>query len=112
MITYTPFNAAKCWGLTAKSVALAERAGGMARQCTNTPATADAVALPGISLCYAHYLAYQSRTLAFHPDSPAAAPAAPAPPVCDCPVGKCPVTAGGDVPAGRACARYDGVYAA
>ena len=38
--------------------------------------------------------------------------AAVAPPVCDCYVGKCPVDAGYGVPAGRACARYDGIYAA
>ena len=42
----------------------------------------------------------------------AARAAAVAPPVCDCYVGKCPVDAGYGVPAGRACARYDGIYAA
>ena len=36
-----------------------------------------------------------------------------APPVCDCHVGKCPLDVGDFAPpAGRACARYDGVYAA
>lgn len=35
-----------------------------------------------------------------------------APPVCDCYAGKCRIDAGDDAPAGRACARYDGVYAA
>ena len=45
-------------------------------------------------------------------DARAARRAAIAPPVCDCYVGQCPLNAGYDVPAGRACARYDGIYAA
>ena len=32
--------------------------------------------------------------------------------VCDCLLGKCMIDAGGDAPAGAACARYGGIYAA
>ena len=86
MITYTPFAAGKCWAVTAKSVALADRAGtGIVRQCTNRPAS---IATPEVSLCYPHFLAHKSGSLALHPDSPAYADA-----VAACPEPPCPACA-------------------
>ena len=83
MITYTPFDSGRCWGLPAKSVALAERNGaGIVRQCTNRPAS---IATPDAALCYPHFLAHKAGHLNLHPDSPAYADA-----VAACPEPPCP----------------------